>query len=74
MLVTIKLHGVFRIDRFKEETADYPAGTTVQDVVDKFRISEDLLGIVLVNDVHGSVEDVLEDGDVLALLPVLEGG
>jgi sulfur carrier protein ThiS len=74
MRITVQLHGVFRIDRFREETAEYPAGTSVQDVVDKFLIPESLLGIVLVNGAHGSVEDPLQDGDTLALLPILEGG
>ncbi|MCK4535895.1 MAG: MoaD/ThiS family protein [Desulfuromonadales bacterium] len=74
MRVTVKFHGVFRIDRFKEESTDYPSGTSVQDIVDKFLIPENLLGIVLVNGAHGSVEDLLEDGDTLALLPILEGG
>jgi molybdopterin converting factor small subunit len=74
MQVTVKLHGVFRIDRFKEETADYPSGTKVQDVVDRFMIPESLLGIVLINEAHGSVDDILSEGDTLSLLPILEGG
>ncbi len=74
MLVKVQLHGVFRIDRFKEEAVEYPAGTRVQDIVDKFMIPENLLGIVLVNGAHGSVEDILTDGDTLALLPILDGG
>ena len=74
MRINVELHGVFRIDRFKEESAEYASGTCVQDIVDKFLIPESLLGIVLVNGAHGSVEDLLQDGDTLALLPILEGG
>jgi len=74
MRLTVQLHGVFRRGRFKEETADYPAGTCVQDLVEKLAISEDLLGIILINEVHARAKDCLVDGDVVALLPILEGG
>ncbi len=74
MRLTVQLHGVFRRNRFKEETADYPAGTCVQDLVVKFAIPEELLGIILINEVHARAEDHLADGDVVALLPILEGG
>jgi len=74
MRLTVQLHGVFRRGRFKEETADYPNVNCVQDLIDRFAISEDLLGIILINEVHGCAEDRLADGDVVALLPILEGG
>jgi hypothetical protein len=53
MKISVSLHGVFRIDRFKEEIRDYPEDTKVQDVVDDLGISEMLLGIVVINDRHG---------------------
>lgn len=74
MLVTVKLHGVFRIDRFKEERVEYPPGTTVQDVVEQLQLPDHILGIVMVNDIHGATDDQLKDGDTLALLPILDGG
>jgi len=74
MKVRIKLYGVFRIDRFKEEVCDYPPGTTVRAVVEMLRISDQLLGIVLINGVHADVDDLLKEGDVLSLLPILGGG
>lgn len=74
VLVTVKLHGVFRIDRFKEERAEYPPGTTVQDIVQQLRLPDHILGIVLVNDVHGDIDTQLNDGDTLTLLPILDGG
>ena len=72
--VTVKLHGVFRIDRFKEKTLEYPPGTSVQDVVDQLQLPPHILGIILINDVHRQADDLLHDGDTLVLLPVLEGG
>ncbi len=74
MQITISLHGVFRIGRFKEEVCDYPLGSTAQSIVDDLKISVTLLGIVLINGVHAAAEDILHDGDSLMLLPLLEGG
>jgi molybdopterin converting factor small subunit len=72
--IRIKLAGVFRINRFKEEERTYPPGTTVREVVEDLRLPEHLLGIVVINEVHAGAEDVLQDGDTLALFPLLGGG
>ncbi|WP_305043580.1 MoaD/ThiS family protein [Geoalkalibacter sp.] len=74
MKIRVKLHGVFRIGRFKDELRDYPAGTRVADVVRELGFSEHLLGTVIVNEVHVSVEQELHDGDCLMILPLLDGG
>lgn len=74
MNVTIKLVGPFRIARFKEAVHEYPAGTRVSEVVDELSIPNRLLGIVLINDNHAGVDDLLNDGDILCLLPFIDGG
>jgi molybdopterin synthase sulfur carrier subunit len=74
MEILIKLYGVFRIGRFTEAPLDFPSGSNVQVVVDSLELSPDLLGIVLINGIHADVERVLESGDTLSLLPVLDGG
>jgi len=74
VLVTIKLHGVFRINRFKEERVEYPPGTTVQEIVEQLQLPDHILGIVMINDVHGTTDNQLNNGDTLALLPILDGG
>ena len=74
MNITIKLVGTFRIGRFIETVREYPSGTCVREVVDELRIPDPLLGIVLINDIHADVEDVLNDGDTLCLLPLIDGG
>lgn len=74
MRVSVKLHGVFRIDRFKEESAEYPPGTTVHDIVEQLQLPDHILGIVLVNGIHGTTDDQLKNGDTLDLLPILDGG
>jgi len=74
MIVTIKLVGTFQIGRFKEAVREYPADPRVREVVDELRIPAPLLGIVLINDIHADVEDFLNDGDILCLLPLIDGG
>lgn len=74
ILVNISLHGVFRIDRFKQQIREYPQGTTAGYVINELEIPATLLGIILVNGAHTDAEKVLLDGDLLMLLPILEGG
>ncbi|WP_305044959.1 MoaD/ThiS family protein [Geoalkalibacter sp.] len=74
MKITIKLYGVLRMNRFKEETREYPEGTTVKGVIEDLAFPGKLLGAVVVNDVHANVEQVLGDGDCLMILPLLDGG
>ena len=72
--ITISLHGVFRIDRFRLQVRKYPAGTSVKVIIDDLAISTVLLGTVLINGIHVDPEKILFDGDTLMLLPLLEGG
>jgi sulfur carrier protein ThiS len=72
--VTIKLHGVFRLGRCKEMPRDYPPGTRVRQVVDDLDIPQQLLGIVLINGKHAGIDELLREGDVLSLLPFIDGG
>lgn len=74
MQVTIKLHGVFRIDRFKEKTIDCPSGTRVRDIVEQLKLPANLLGTILLNDCFRDGDTLLKNGDTLVLLPILEGG
>ncbi|HXV20558.1 MAG TPA: MoaD/ThiS family protein [Desulfuromonadales bacterium] len=72
--IRIRLAGVFRINRFKEAERTYPPGIRVREVIEDLQLPEHLLGIVVINDVHAGTEDVLRDGDTLALFPLLGGG
>lgn len=74
MEITVSLHGVFRINRFKEKSCRYPEGCTAQCIIDDLDIPASLLGIVMINGKHSTAEDQLHDGDRLMLLPLLEGG
>jgi molybdopterin converting factor small subunit len=72
--VTVKLFASFRTGRTPIETCDYPAGTTVADVVSRLGIPVAELGIMLINHRHVKLERVLADGDTLAIFPLLGGG
>ena len=74
MNVKIKLVGIFQIGRFKEAVHEYPSATRVREIVEELGIPDPLLGIVLINDIHAGIEDVLHDGDTVCLLPLLDGG
>lgn len=74
MTVTIQLVGVFRSGRFNDAVREYPVATRVREVLDELDISGPLLGVVLVNGIHAGIEDILNDGDTLCLLPFIDGG
>jgi hypothetical protein len=72
--VTIKLIGVFRINRFKEEVRTYSPGVRISEIVGELQLPGNLLGIVVINGIHATTADVLHDGDTLTLFPLLDGG
>ena len=57
---------------------DIPPGTTIQDVVERFRLPWKLVHLVLVNAVYVDPEQrdsrVLRDGETLAIWPPVAGG
>lgn len=74
MKIEIKLFAALSVGRFKVETQDFSAGTSVEQVVKHLGFVEGDVGIVLINGKHGSIQDSLNDGDVLSLLPLMDGG
>ena len=74
MRIIVKLFATFRADRFDIEAREYPAGTTVAQIVDELGLSRDKLGIVMVNSRHVELGRELHDGDTLALFPLVGGG
>ena len=74
MKVTVKLFASFRTGRFEIESVEYPPGTTVADVADRLHLQHTELGIMLINNRHVKLDRLLEDGDTLALFPLLGGG
>jgi sulfur-carrier protein len=74
MDITIKLFASFRIGRFKEKQLCYPANYTCSQIAADLGIQIEECGIVMINGQHKRHEDVLSDGDLLSLLPLLGGG
>jgi molybdopterin converting factor small subunit len=72
--ITVRLFGVHRIGRFKEEVHDLPPGSTARTVADRLELPTRLLGTVLIGGVHARLDDQLADGDELTFLPILGGG
>ena len=74
MRVTVKLFANFRIDRFKKEVREYPATTTMRDIVAELGIPEPEVGIIFINGRNASLDHVITEGDTLALFPLVGGG
>jgi sulfur carrier protein ThiS len=74
MQIQVKLVGVFHIGRFKEETRQFPDGSCVQDVIESLELPQQLLGFALINGVHAGYDSLLNEGDKLTILPLLDGG
>jgi sulfur carrier protein ThiS len=72
--ITIKLYAVLQIGRFKEKVFDFPAGMAVRDVIEGLKLPPEHVDILLVNGVHVDAGRLLEENDVLSLLPMVEGG
>jgi len=46
----------------------------VKDILSKLKISDDIPKIILVNGVHGKIDQVLKEGDVVSIFPPVAGG
>ncbi len=74
MEVTVKLFASLNIGRFKEQQREYPAGTTLAQVVRDVGVAEKDLGGVLLNGMNTSLDREISPGDALALVPIAMGG
>jgi len=72
--ITVKLYAVLQVGRFKENDLDCPVGSKVVDVVNDLELPSEHVDILLVNGRHVDGEHLLRDGDILSLLPMVEGG
>lgn len=72
--VTVKLYAVLQINRFAQKSFDFSQGTTVGDVVGRLKLPSEHVDILLVNGLHVDSECELVEGDVLSVLPMVEGG
>lgn len=74
MRITIKLFATFREGRFIETARDYPAGTRIAVIIDELQLPTAQIGMIMCNGRHAEPEQLLKDGDILALFPQVGGG
>lgn len=74
MVVVVKLFAHFRNGRFKEERREYPDGADCRHILGTLGLGEREMGILMVNNCHARLEQVLQHEDTLALFPLVGGG
>lgn len=74
MKITVKLYAVLQVGRFTEKILHYPDGATIRDVIEDLALPSEHVDILLVNGFHTTSDHLLQEGDVLSLLPMVEGG
>lgn len=74
MNITVKLFATFRNGRFKVDRQEYLPGTDCRTIMLGLGLSEDEIGVVLVNGRHAPLDQLLHDRDTLALFPLVGGG
>ena len=58
----------------KSEILDIKDGARVRDIVKTLNIPAESIKLVFINGVHGTMDDVLKDGDRLGVFPPIGGG
>ncbi|MBU5614792.1 MoaD/ThiS family protein [Geomonas azotofigens] len=74
MKITLKLFATFRNGRFKIAEQELAEGTEVRQVVLGLGLTEEEIGIVMLNGRHGELDSKLANGDTLSLFPLVGGG
>lgn len=74
MNVTVKLFAYFRDNRFIKEEWTPDQGTKVIDIVNTLKIDPEEIGVLMINFRHTTLDTELQDGDILAIFPVVGGG
>lgn len=74
MQITLKLFATFRTARFKIAQQDISANTNCRAMVYHLGLTDDEIGVVLVNGRHATLDHILHDNDTLSLFPLVGGG
>lgn len=74
MQITIKLFASLLIGRFRKEVWEMHAGSTVADILVKLNLLPQGVALLRVNGRDALDEQVLQDGDIIALFPPMGGG
>lgn len=73
MQITVKLYGSLCFGRFHSAVREYPDSSSIQTIITDLCIPSEYL-IRLKNGLHAPIEEVLQNGDTVSLLPMLDGG
>lgn len=74
MKLTVKLFAYFRDNRFVAEVRQYPEQATVADIIGDLGIDEKEVGVTMLNSRHCRLDTHPQEGDILAIFPVIGGG
>lgn len=74
MKVTVKLFATLRDYGPKYSVIDIKEGSTLQDVINLYKIPDDFPLIRLVNGEFANNEYELKEGDIVSLFPPIAGG
>lgn len=74
MKITVKLFASFRQGRFKVQEYEFEDAKTCADIAAMLDISEEEIGVIMVNGRHAPLSRPLQDAETLALFPLVGGG
>ena len=74
MQITIKLFANFRNGRFIKEVQTIALDSTVGAIVSELALTEEEVGVILINGRHSNLDQPLTEGDILSLFPLVGGG
>ncbi|NBG86998.1 MoaD/ThiS family protein [Isachenkonia alkalipeptolytica] len=74
MEIQIKLFATLREGRGKLVTKEFSSAVTPKEVLEALNINEEDVAILLVNGLDGTLDQELQDGDMLSVFPPVGGG
>ncbi len=74
MQITVKLFASFRNGRFNVALQEQPEDTDCRTIVFGLGLTEEEVGVLLVNGRHATLDQILHDSDTLSLFPLVGGG
>ncbi len=74
MVVEIRLFATFRKDHFKKKELELPEGCSLTDLLERLKIPQGQVGIILVNGRDATMKSTLSEHDVVSVFPLMGGG
>nr|WP_321468678.1 MoaD/ThiS family protein [uncultured Desulfobulbus sp.] len=74
MQLTVKLFAYFRDNRFKQQLMEFPADTSVEDIIRAVGVPLDEVGVTMINSRHCELSQLPQEGDQVAIFPAIGGG